>query len=99
MDPADILGNQEQFMQIFGDGYGEIDPEKDPFKHMYNWESDQENEEPDAKENEKQVAKEKQNKEAAGAEKEGEKAAGEQKQAASKESHNNKNKVEKKKRG
>ena len=31
MDAADIFGNQEQFMQIFGDGNGGIDSAKDPY--------------------------------------------------------------------
>ena len=33
-DPSDILGNQLQFTQMFGDGIGEMGPEKDPFKDM-----------------------------------------------------------------
>ena len=60
MDPSDILGNQEQLMQMLSDGNGGIDPAKDPFKDTHDWESDAESEDPDAKDHQKEDGKDNQ---------------------------------------
>ena len=57
MDPADKPRSQEQFMQMFGNGNRGVDPEKDPFNDMLDWQSYQEDEDPDLVENEKPDAK------------------------------------------